>query len=297
MPKQDNKQKGGLKIHPLFLLVGIYYTVTGELFIFLLSTLVALQHELAHALAAAKLGYKLNKITLMPFGALIDGDLDGLTGKDEIFVATAGPFCNLCTAALFLALWWLYPSTYPFTDTAFYASLAIFAVNLIPAYPLDGGRVLKSMLILRFQKSSFPEHSKIKASKICKIITLMFSIFGVGIFLLFCLQGKINVSILFFSIFLAVSCFGKDKQEHCYIKMQFCNVNALSRGMLIKRVAILQSAPLKKAVSFVGEGEYLILSVYDEQENFLGELTQNQLNDAFAQNNIYTPIGSVLLKN
>lgn len=79
--------------------------------------------------------------------------------------------------------------------------------------------------------------------------------------------------------------------------MQFCNVNALSRGMLIKRVAILQSAPLKKAVSFVGEGEYLILSVYDEQENFLGELTQNQLNDAFAQNNIYTPIGSVLLKN
>ena len=122
--------------------------------IFILSTLVALQHELAHAFAAAKLGYRLNKVVLMPFGALIDGDLEGLTKKDEICVALAGPICNLFTAILFVALWWMYPATYPFTDTAFYASVSIFAVNLIPAYPLDGGRVLKNLLFTHFIKTA-----------------------------------------------------------------------------------------------------------------------------------------------
>ena len=43
-------------MHPLFLLVGVWYAVTGELFLFLLSALVAIQHECAHAFAAAQ-GY------------------------------------------------------------------------------------------------------------------------------------------------------------------------------------------------------------------------------------------------
>ena len=49
-----------------------------------MSALVAVQHECAHAFAAAKLGYKLNAIVLMPFGAVIDGDLRGISFKDEI---------------------------------------------------------------------------------------------------------------------------------------------------------------------------------------------------------------------
>ena len=75
------------RLHPLFLIVGIWYACTGELFLFLLSALVAIQHECAHAFASARLGYKLNKIVLMPFGAIIDGDLQGISFKDEILVA------------------------------------------------------------------------------------------------------------------------------------------------------------------------------------------------------------------
>ena len=98
----------------------------------MLSCLVAVQHECAHAFAAAKLGYKLNKIVLMPFGAVIDGDMRGITFKDEIFVAICGPLCNLITAAFFVAVWWFAPTMYAFTDTAFYSSLAIALVNLLP---------------------------------------------------------------------------------------------------------------------------------------------------------------------
>ena len=106
-------------IHPLFLVLGVWYCFTGELFLFLLSALVALQHECAHAFAAAKLGYKLNRIVLMPFGAVIDGDLNGISVKDEFSVAIAGPLCNLLTAGFFAALRWFAPTTYAFTDSAY----------------------------------------------------------------------------------------------------------------------------------------------------------------------------------
>ena len=149
--KQD---KISFRVHPLFFLVGIWYACTGELFLFLLSGLVAVQHELAHAFAAAKLGYKLNSIVLMPFGAVIDGDLEGLTAKDEILVAFWGPFCNLLTAVFFVALWWFAPTMYAFTDVVFYSSLAIALVNLLPAYPLDGGRILRCFLTRFFAKST-----------------------------------------------------------------------------------------------------------------------------------------------
>lgn len=139
-------RRNGLKIHPLFLLLGVYYCFIGELPMFLLSALVALQHECAHAFAAAKLGYKLDRVVLMPYGAVIDGDLSGISLKDEFFVAVWGPLCNLFTAAGFAALWWFWPDTYAFTDTACFISLAIGLVNFIPAYPLDGGRVLKCAL-------------------------------------------------------------------------------------------------------------------------------------------------------
>lgn len=295
MKEQKRKDKGGVKIHPLFLFVGMYYALTGELFVFFLSTLVAVQHELAHALAAAKLGYRLNKVVLMPFGALIDGDLEGLRWKDEIFVALAGPFCNLCTALLFLSLWWLYPSTYPFTDTAFYASLTIFAVNLVPAYPLDGGRVLKNALFSHFCKRVEPQAAKEKSAIICKKITLLFSCCFLALFILLCVKQQVNVSILFFALFLAVSAFTKEK-DSCYCKIEFSQKKALARGMPVKRVAILSSAPLKKALALIVDGEYLVLSVYDDDEEYLGELTQNELAELFSTQDVYAPISLALQK-
>ena len=90
-----------IRLHPTFIAVGIWYCFTGELFSFFLSCIVALQHECAHAFAAARLGYKLDKVVLMPYGAVIDGDLSGITLKDEITVAVWGPLCNLLTAVFF----------------------------------------------------------------------------------------------------------------------------------------------------------------------------------------------------
>ncbi|MBO5714489.1 MAG: Zn-dependent protease, partial [Clostridia bacterium] len=80
-----------LKVHPLFFLFGFYYALTGRIFLFLICTFTAVVHELGHSFVASKYGYKLNDLVLMPFGAVVKGDLNGLKLLDQFRVAFAGP--------------------------------------------------------------------------------------------------------------------------------------------------------------------------------------------------------------
>ena len=269
------------QLHPLFIAVGILYSFTGDLPLFLLSCLVAIQHECAHAFAAAKLGYALNKIVLMPFGAVIDGDLKQISLKDESFVAICGPLCNLATAFFFAALWWFEPTMYAFTDTAYYASLAIASVNLLPAYPLDGGRILKCFLENLLRKSErFSTQAEQKSHALARAITLLFSL---GFLLAFCLllSRKIfNFSLLAFSLFLLFGAIG-NKERAQYDKLNFSISNALSRGIELRHVAVLDTCPIKNALKYISRGTYLILEVYDENECRLFELPQNTLSEYF----------------
>ncbi len=270
------------KIHPLFLLTGVWFACSGELFLFFLSTLVALQHECAHAFAAAKLGYKLNAVILMPFGAIIDGDLKGISLKDEIYVALCGPLCNLLTAVFFVATWWFAPTTYAFTDTAFYSSLAIALVNLLPFYPLDGGRIFRCVLIRIFLKNQ-PQTTKAekRAEKICKGVTLV----GAGCFLLLfflqCLAKTPNFTLLAFGTFLFVGGIGNRGGQAAYEKVDMTFSTSLKGGVEIKRVAVADDCPIKDVFPFLSRGSYLVLEAYGERgERF--EVPQNTLAAWFA---------------
>lgn len=266
------------RLHPLFLLVGVWYAITGELFLFLMSALVAVQHECAHAFASAKLGYKLNKIVLMPFGAVIDGDLQGISLKDEIFVALCGPLCNLFTALFFGAIWWFAPTVYAFTDTAFYSSLSIALVNLIPAYPLDGGRILRCALTRTFlRKYSQAEKAEKLADRICRIVSLLFSLVFFGLFLSQIFRGSPNITLLTFGLFLCTGALGNKDKLAVYRKIDFSLHRPMQNGVEIRRVAVLESCSIKTALRFITKGSYLVLEVYDDAENRLFDLTQNEL--------------------
>ena len=271
-----------LKLHPLFFAVGIWYAFKGELLIFLMSCLTALQHECAHAFAAARLGYSLRAIVLMPFGAVIDGDMRGVTAKDEIAVAVAGPLCNLITAAFFVAVWWFAPTMYAFTDTAFYTSLAIAAVNLLPAYPLDGGRILKAVLMERAQKAGKTQaQAEAKASKLCKAVTLCFALLCLAGFVGLCIRKTPNATLLIFSLFLAVSAFGNTDKDGVYARMDFSSIDALERGVEIRRVAVLESCTVKNTLKYLAKGTYLVLEVYDKNEKQVCVIPQNELAELF----------------
>lgn len=276
------KKPALFRLHPLFLAVGVWYAFKGELFLFVLSTLVAIQHECAHAFAAAKLGYKLNKIVLMPFGAVIDGDMKDISLKDEIYVALCGPLCNLFIAAFFVALWWLTPTMYAFTDTACYSSLSIALLNFLPAYPLDGGRILRCVLERAFLKTQ-PEPAKAerKAKKICLLITAGFAVLFLGLFAVFCFSGRFHFTMLSFGLFLFFGCFGTSEKDAVYDKIDFSMKNVLKKGVEVRRVAILDTCPIKDAFRFLCRGSYLVLDVYTDGETFAFSLPQNLLHKLF----------------
>ena len=292
------KKNFAFRLHPLFIAVGIFYTLKGELFLFLMSCLIAVQHECAHAFAAARLGYRLNKIVLMPFGAVIDGDMRGLALKDEIIIALWGPLCNLLTAVFFACLWWFAPTMYAFTDTACFSSLSIAVVNLLPAYPLDGGRMLRCALVKAFTKTADGEEKAVeKAEKITRTITLVFALALTIVFIIQAIEKDINFSVIAFALFLFFGVFSGNKDGAKYERMDFSCTPLLRRGADVKKVAVLCSCPIKNTFRFLTRGYYLILEVYDEKERRLFELSQNQLSLFFTEaKSPYEPIGEIWMR-
>ena len=291
----SNRLLPRLFIHPLFLILGAYYLFKGEVWLFFSSAIVALQHEYAHAIVAAKSGLRLNRVVLMPYGAVLDGETDGVPLLDEIKIALAGPFCNLLTALFFLAVWWLFPSLYAFTDTAFFASLSIALVNLLPAYPLDGGRVLFCLLRRAFLKNGLsPKDSEKRAKLVCRITAILIAVSLFTLFVFGGINGQKNYTLFAFSLFTLLGAFGNGKKAEYqpFLPAFQCN---LEQGAEIRKVAVSSATSIKRAVCFLERGRYLILAVY-ESGTPLGELTQDDLIDGLKDKSFYSPLSSFFVK-
>ena len=238
-------------VHPLFLLFGLIEGLRGRLFSFLSVTIVAILHELGHSLYARSIGYSLDKICLMPYGATVRGEVFGLSRKETVLLCLAGPLTNGLVCLCFVALWWLFPETYPYTDTAVFSSAAVGLVNLLPALPLDGGRALFCLIGKPVRFFSYA------LSALCLV-------FG----LLLC-----NLSLFFFGLFLL---FGE--KEGVYERLDFSLSEGLLHGVRVKEILISGEATLKSVFRFLRKGDYLVLTVSDGRET-LGTLTQNELYD------------------
>ena len=279
--KQTGQRDGRTKfvVHPLFLIAGIFSSFTGNLFAFFSAGIAAALHELAHALAAKRYGFTLDKIVLMPYGAVISGDISGISRKQEFAVCVAGPLVNFATALFFVALWWVYPETYPFTQTAVDVSFSLFLLNLLPAYPLDGGRILN--LFLR------PLGEK-RAQIVRVSITLTFCAAIFGYFVFTCFSSP-AFSALFFSVFLGMGAFGGGK----YNRLHFSRKKNFNRGLEEQRIAISAERTLGYALRFLREDRYLIFVLY-EGEEFLGELSEREYLEAFEKGDSQAKLGDCL---
>lgn len=117
-----------------------------------------LLHEYGHALAARSVGIKTRDITLLPLGGIARLERMPERPRDELWIAIAGPLVNVGIAALLalgaVDLWTVEPDLAPqprqpsFLTSLFWANILLVAFNLLPAFPLDGGRVLRALLAL-----------------------------------------------------------------------------------------------------------------------------------------------------
>ncbi len=181
------------KLHPLFLVTGLVFIILGQALVFFVYFIVVVLHEFAHGFVAEKLGYNLNKIYLLPFGAMLDINQNFISREDEIKVAIAGPAFNFILTFLCLGLWWIFPETYAYTSFFVFCNIITGLVNLLPCYPLDGGRILVASLSQKL--------SRTKALKISYIFNYIFSIIFIILFFIN-LKVEVNISYALMAIFI-----------------------------------------------------------------------------------------------
>ena len=109
-----------------------------------------LMHELSHAIVARAYGIDAKRITLFIFGGVAQIGGEAQHPSDEYHIAIAGPLVSLIIAGLLAAVSHaLHPAGHPFPGLWGYlagVNLALAGFNLIPAFPLDGGRLLRAAL-------------------------------------------------------------------------------------------------------------------------------------------------------
>lgn len=256
----------------------------GRIAIFLICCVSALCHELGHSIAAENLGYKLNRIVLMPFGAVVKGNIDGLKKRDEIKIALAGPLVNLGIATFFVALWWIYPELYAFTDVVVSINFSMAIINFIPAYPLDGGRVLYAFLYEKFGEK--------RAGKACIFLGITLSLTMMALFIITAFS-EVNVSLLFFAVFCLVGAVSR-KNGAKYIKI-FSGISEqrLRRGVPYKRQAVSIRTSVKTIMLLLDENAINEIVVLDGQKK-IATLSQEKISKIVEKGEIYSPIGEYI---
>lgn len=151
-----------LKLWFLLLFAWLSPSVVIALFI---SVLV---HEMAHAAMANHLCYRVRQIYIDIFYGAAEIELEHCPERDTIPIVAAGPLSNLFLFGMTLASIAFFPGVAFLVDLAA-VNLLLFIFNIIPIYPMDGGRLLRSLLMMKM-----PSNRR-KAKRISDWVSLVFS--------------------------------------------------------------------------------------------------------------------------
>jgi Zn-dependent protease len=144
-----------------------------------------LLHEFGHALMARRFGIKTRDITLLPFGGISSLERLPDRPRDEILVAVAGPAVNVVIAGVLIAIvgmraFMLEPDVSRVGGESllvqlFWMNVTLGVFNLLPAFPMDGGRVLRALLAMRIGA----QRATRIAATVGQVVAVLFAILGV----------------------------------------------------------------------------------------------------------------------
>ncbi len=246
---------------------GLPAAIHGIVFILLLFGCVVL-HELGHALTARRFGIRTRNIVLLPIGGVASLEKMPDDPKEEILVALAGPAVNLVIAALL----WLLLSVQPAVPLAakdpvqggmlqnlLVLNLFLALFNLLPAFPMDGGRVLRAVLAFRMGRI----HATRTAAFIGQLMALWLGFMGL----------MYNPILIFIALFVWVGAAAEAGTEE---------VKSLLHGSTLRTAVITHFETLSprdrlaQAIELTLEGTQKDFPVVEEGE-VVGVLTQEDL--------------------
>lgn len=279
-----------IKANWLFVAVMLVAALSGYLSVYLLAFALVLLHEGCHALAARAFGFMAREIELLPFGgvARIEG-LFELNPTAEVVIAAAGPACNLLLIMGALTLGTFLPL--PPSKLSFFvdANLGIAALNLLPALPLDGGRMLRGVLSKHFDV--------VKVTRGCAISGMAVSALLAVLFLWMAFKGTMNFSVLLMAVFLCFSAWREYVQAPWLLYKGFTGKKGALKqadALPVKQLVVRRDMRLGQLVRRFSPGFFHIITVVDENCRRLGTLDEEQVVEALMGRGADEAIGGIM---
>ena len=293
-----------VKVHFTFLILIAYVYVTTrssagaeaalEITGFFLALFICvLLHEFGHILMARRFGIRTPDVILLPIGGLARLERLPEKPRQEFWIAVAGPAVTLVIALaisfyvlhLGLPLVWPWPFDVP-TDTGFWqllgaTNVALLAFNLVPAYPMDGGRVLRSLLASRLGMA--------KATRIAARVGQTIAVGG-GAWALFSAQPMLVLIALF--VYFAAA------QEASMVETRAAGMGIIVDQMMITRFVTLPVySTLRQAVDLLLEGEQSEFPVVDNAGALEGLLTRDLLIRSLTDHGPEAPVSQAMARD
>lgn len=238
-------------------------------------------HEMIHLIVARILGYTGFTVDILPIGTGLKlRDLEEATPRDDIIISSSGPMGNLVIALISYIIYRFIPNM-NILDFATY-NIVLGTFNLIPAFPLDGGRILRSILNYKFIYK--------KAHKIALNISIAVgSLFGV-VFLVELIKGNFNLDFAFFSIFILFISY-REKRRIAYIIMGYIvkkKEKLIRRGYLEnKSISVYCKMNILQLIELIDKNKYNEFIILNEDMDVLGVLYEEDiLNGIKEQGNV-----------
>jgi Zn-dependent protease len=249
-----------------------------------------LLHEYGHALSARRYGVETLDIILSIIGGV--ARLTRIPEKplQEFIVAVAGPAVNMVIAAfIYLILWVFGYSLLPATDginaATFlqylaFANIMLVIFNLVPAFPMDGGRMLRAALSSKL--------NRVKATFIAMLIGQTLAVIAAG----FALYNG-HYTLLFIAVFI----FTNARMEYRSVKNEaFVNNHTVKEVMKQQFAVVQQSSEVEYAVQLLTNSDQRHFPVLNMME-CVGILTHQQILKAIADKHTTAPASAYMSRN
>lgn len=209
-------------------------------------------HELAHLWVATSKGYKLKQMNLSICGLFIKLN-EEIEDKDSFLINIAGPSLNLLLSVFCVALFWLIPASFNFLNTFCISNLALAVFNIIPVYPLDGGKVIKGM----FKNK---KHFKVFNMTIKCLCIAIFA--GLFIYSLFNIINYFYLIMIFFFLTL------KDNHKPTLSVFKFGNKRKIEKIIMLK---IRPTETLFSLLKQLKNSAYTIFYCKESKQQYIDE--------------------------
>ena len=260
------------RLHPLFLLMLAICILGGQGLMIFAYLLALLLHECGHIYAASKERLPVSEIEFTPFGGTMQiGLSDGLSGLKGFLLSSAGILMNLLCALGALFILKRYPSA--FFNWFLLANLSMLTINLLPVLPLDGGRMLLSLIS--------PQMGRAKAFRLLLMLgrglaggMMVFSIISA-------LRGSFRPAWMLLGCYLLYAASLEEKHGTArYLSALFSRRFKMESGRAVpvQHLCVRSDMPLFLLLPQLQPNAYhIVFAVDDSACNILGTINEEQL--------------------